>query len=320
MPLFPSEVTPDMQAAERVFVMRERGTRSLLLVTILVIVGWFAIGKIQDYFLLKQQWGPITFDEKGLTVIGALDGRGEYERNMFQVIQSNKSTRVELTEQGMGYCFTKDGPLFDEEIGGIIQGVITIDGKMGFSLLAPYLRAGIARFQQQPNANALVWEEMPIEVPGSAAKPETLKVLLQKYRDKAKTKEHDVNEEGVGSGAQGGGSIEHGLVIPGEVLVRACPVLLNTKSFTGGEVIVNPGSILNDTMYTVRLYLTPEGRSRFYRWSRDHSKENIVFVVNGEVKTAGRVSQPLDVSWWEISNIRDKETAEELVKVVQPSK
>lgn len=83
---------------------------------------------------------------------------------------------------------------------------------------------------------------------------------------------------------------------------------------------MNPGSILNDTMYTVRLYLTPEGRSRFYRWSRDHQRENIVFVVNGEVKTAGRVTQVLDVNWWEISNIRDKETAEALVKIVQPNK
>lgn len=318
MPLFSNEATPEFQAAERVVIMRERGTRRLLLVTILVIVSWFVIGKVQDYFLLQKQWEPLHYDEKALTVVGTLDGRGDYERNMFQVIQSNKSTRVELTDQGMGYCFSKESPLFDDDKKSIIQGVIGVDGKMGFALLAPYLRAGIARFTQQPNANALVSLDMPIEVPGSTGKPETLQALLKSYSDKAKAKEHDVNEEGVGSGVQS--SVEHGLVIPGDILIRTCPVLLNTSCFTGGEVIVNPGSILNDTMYTVRLYLTPEGRSRFYRWSRDHQRENIVFVVNGEVKTAGRVTQVLDVNWWEISNIRDKETAEALVKIVQPNK
>lgn len=319
MPLFPTEVTPEMQAAERVVLMREKGTKVLLGVTVAVILVWFLIGKVQDHFLLQQQWEPLTYDAKALTVIGTQDGRGDYDNNMFKVVQSNKSTRVELTDKGWAYCFPQsEGKLFDQDRGNIIRGVMGIDGQTGFALLSPYLKAGMARFRNEPNANRYVMDDMPIEIPGKTGKPETLGQILQKYKDKAAAKEHTTDEEGVGSG--GGRTLDHGLVIPGDTLIRACPVLLTTKCFTGGEVNAVPGSILNDTTYTVRLYLTPEGRSRFYRWSRDHINENIVFVVNGEVRTAGRVTQILDVSWWEINNIRDKETAESLVKVVQGDK
>ncbi len=315
MPLFSNEVTPEYQAAERVVFMRERGTRALLLVTVSVIVLWLVGGQIRDRILLQKTWEPLTYDAQNLTVLGALDRRGDYDHNFFKVVQSNKMTRVELTATGWDYCFPTDaGPLFSDQIGDIIKGVQNIDGKTGDALLVPYIRAGIDRYRQLPNASAKVSADMPIEIEGRTGKPETLGALLNRYQEKKRVKEQEAKEEGGGTSSSA--TVEHGTVIPGNILMRACPVLLTSKCFSSAELTIQPASALADEMYTVRLNLTPEGRSRFYRWSKEHENESIVFVVKGDVITAGRVAQVLDVNWWDINNIRDHRSAQALVDAI----
>ncbi len=317
MPLFTNEVTPEYQAAERVVLMRERGTRALLFVTLSVFVVWFVVGKVRDHFLLQQTWEPLTYDAANLTVIGVLDHRGDYEHNFFKVVQSNKTTRVELTGTGSDYCFPPNASkLFDSHIEEIIRGAQNVDGKVGDAMLIPYLKAGIARYQQKPNADSLVTADMPIEIEGQTGKPSTLGELLTKYEEKKKAKDAAEEDTGAGSGSSAAGSVEHGKVVAGDLLIRACPVLLTTKCFSSAELITQPANGLADEMYTVRLNLTPEGRSRFYHWSRAHENESIVFVVKGNVTTAGRVTQVLDINWWEINNIRDHASAKSLVDVV----
>jgi len=319
MPLFSNEVTPEYQAAERVVIMRERGTRALLLVTISVIALWLAGGQIRDRILLQKQWEPLAFDSENLSVVGVLDRRGDYDHNFFKVIQSNKMTRVELTNTGWDYCFPTDaGPLFDPQNGDIIKGVQAVDGKVGDAMLIPYIKAGLARYRQILNASAQVTADMPIEIEGQRGKPATLVELLRKYQEQRRIKEKANEEEGGGGGSTT--SVEHGTAISGSLLIRSCPVLLTSKCFSSAELIVQPASALADEMYTVRLNLTPEGRSRFYRWSKEHENESIVFIVKGSVKTAGRVSQVLDVNWWDINNVRDKESAQMLVDAANQNK
>lgn len=319
MPLFSNEVTPEYEAAERVVIMRERGTRALLLVTVSVIALWLVGGKIKDHYLLQKQWEPLTHDAENLTVVGVLDRRGDYDHNFFKVVQSNKMTRVEMTGTGWDYCFpSSEGSLFDPDKGEIIKGVQSVDGKAGDAMLIPYIKAGIDRYRQIPNASAAVSADMPIQVEGEQGKPATLGEMLKKYQEKKRVKDQETKEEGGGSGASS--TVEHGTVVAGNILVRACPILLTTKCFSSAELIPQPASALADEMYAVRLNLTPEGRSRFYRWSREHENESIVFVVKGKVTTAGRVTQTLDVNWWEISNIRDKESAQTLVDAVNQYK
>src|SRR5206468_760364 len=104
------------------------------------------------------------------------------------------------------------------------------------------------------------------------------------------------DESAAVGGSQSGHDVEERLTIPGENLVRVCPVVLTGAQFTGASLERHPPNLLTGETFTVSLFLTPEGRSRFYQWSREHSNESLVFILKGRVLTAGRVPYTLDVS------------------------
>ena len=95
-----------LDAPRRFAGMRERGTRSLLIMAVVAVAaGFLGISKTTDAYLLRQKWEPLAADVHGLTVVGTLDSRGDYDRNMFKVVHSNKDTRIELTDFGLAHYF-----------------------------------------------------------------------------------------------------------------------------------------------------------------------------------------------------------------------
>lgn len=321
MGLFAQEENAQMMdAPARMWLTREGGTRKLLLLVVALVVVWWGYGFVRDKQLLSAKWEKLAADEKGLSVVGALDARESYERNMFRIVQSNKSSRAELTDFGWNTIFTnRDGELFSDSIGEMIKYIISVDGQVGYALLEPFLRVGMARVMREPNANALVSLDTKIAVvsKSGSVRHETIGDLIKKYQLRAVGgRIREYADEGGAGGSLSGRKTEQGLTIPGGSLARSCPVVLTGKHFTHADIEEHPASVLRDKTYTLTLFLTPEGRSRFYQWTRDHAQESLVFVINGEVITAGRVAQTLDVNYWEIRNMPDKETAEKLANFI----
>ncbi len=92
--------------------------------------------------------------------------------------------------------------------------------------------------------------------------------------------------------------------------------MLTDEQCTGAWIEELPGNLLTPTTYTVHLDLTPEGRSRFFQWSHEHVNENVVFVLNDQVVAAPRVTQTLNVSDFNISNLQDKKAAQSVVDYI----
>ena len=308
-------------ASRRMAGIRERGTGRLLLLFAVLVAGYFAYSKIADWSLLQKKWPALTPDSSGLTVVGTLDSRGDYDRNMFKILQVNKSTRVELTDFGWRTIFSgTGGPLFEDKAGNAIVHALDIDNATGYAMLEPYLRVGVARMMGQPENTAVLSENTPVAhlsdaSPKQTAQQETLGALLKKYSEgsgKLPGEEHDKTSEGSGSGRE----VEHGITIPGNVLADSCPIVLTSAQFNEAELLPQPETILSDKTFSVRLHLTAEGRSRFYQWSRNHVNESVVFALRGETVAAGRVPQTLDVNWWDITNVRDEAAAKAIVQFV----
>jgi hypothetical protein len=326
MGLFPKDHPLDEtlrpNAPQRMAWTRELGTRKLILGFVAVLTVFFIVGKVQDHFLLQHPWKPLSPDRNGLTVVGTLDSRESYERNMFRIVQANKSSRAELTDFGWRTIFDqKNGELFSDRAGNAIQYARQIDDVVGYAMLEPYLKAGIAKAMGQSNWSSVVRRDYPIEIEhpkgnGIETLNTTLGELLDRYSREGKgaveTRENDTPEGGSGSGRD----VEHGIAIPADTLIKTCPIVLTGAQFSEAWLEEHPPSVVGGRTYTVHLGLTPEGRSRFFQWSHDHVNESLVFVLKHEVQTAGRVKQTLDVSEWEIGPLRDGEAAKALVDYV----
>ena len=296
--------------------MRERGTRSMLFLAVAAVAAYLVITKTTDSYLLRQKWQPLPPDVHGLTVIGTLDSRGDYDRNLFKVVHSNKDTRIELTDFGWRSIFNEENPLFAQTSGDAVTHALQVDNATGYAMLEPFLRVGVARTLGQPNASQLAAPQTPV-TEAKTGQPQPLEALLNRYGKDGKMKEDsdEATKDGSGGSASGRES-EHGVAIPGDTLAKSLPVLLTSKLFTDAEAIAQPESFLTDKTYSVRLWLNREGRSRFYQWSRSHVNESVAFVLDGQVMAAGRVTQPLDVNWWDVTNIRDEQAATALAKWV----
>jgi hypothetical protein len=314
MPLFPQEPAlsqmggPD--AAQRMFWTREGGTRRLISAFLALILVGVGVDRVRDHFLLQQKWKPLTADLSGLTVVGTLDARGGYDRNMFKVVQASKEFRVELTDFGWRSIFgPSDGPMFTEAAGNAIKRARDVDSLVGYAMLEPYLEAGIARFQGRPDWKRTVQASLPIVVQATPQTPPvnkgTLQALIDKYSQRGGGEKPDAEVSEGGSGTSQ--EVEHGMTLPAETLARVCPVALTGANFTTVNVQENPANLIGGRTWTVHLGLTPEGRSRFYQWSHDHVNENLVFVLNHEVVAAGRVTETLDVNDWGLGPLHDEE-------------
>ena len=305
-----------LDAPRRFAGMRERGTRSLLILAVAAVAAFLGISKTTDAYLLRQKWQPLAPDVHGLTVVGTLDSRGDYDRNLFKVVHSNKDTRIEVTDFGWRTIFNEETPLFATSSGDAVTRALQLDTTTGYAMLEPFLRVGVARTLGQQNADALANAQTPIAA-GKTGQARPLEALIQDYGKDGKLKEEADEGAKDGGGSASGREAEHGVAIPGDTLAKSLPVLLTSKMFTDAEVIPQPDSFLTDKTFSVRLWLDREGRSRFYQWSRSHINESIAFILDGQVMAAARVTQPLDVNWWDVTNIRDEDAANKLAKWVQ---
>jgi hypothetical protein len=315
MALFPKDETiggaATGDAAKRMAWTRELGTRKLLLLFAALLLLWYGYGKIREQQLLAKHWETLAPDPAGLTVVGTLDGRENLGRNMFQIIESNMTSRPELTDFGWNSIFNnEDGEMFSDRIGLSIRSAIAQDNKTGYRMLEPYLRVGVKRLLGDPHPTAGITKEMPILVgEGAGAKPVAFGELLQKFSEGP---EHKESEESDAGGSGGAREVEHGLAIPAENLIQVCPVVLTGKQFTDAWVEDKEEPLMGRTTYTVHMGLTDEGRSRFYQWSRNHLNEHVVFVLKGQVVTAGRMTMVLYNNTWDIGPLRDKKAAYDL--------
>ncbi len=315
MALFPKEETvPGVvvkDAAQRMAWTREMGTRKLLIGFVAILLIWFVYGKIRDAQLLSQHWPALQPDPAGLTVVGTLDARDNIGRNMFHVIESNKTSHPEITDYGWNSIFdSANGPLFGDNSGSAIKNAISLDSRLGYRMLEPYLRYGVAREMGQTNANSLVSKETPITVgDGAAAKQVPLGQLLAKYAHGQNGPDKEIMEDAGEGGSAGEREVEHGLAVPGDTLIQVCPVILTGAQFTDAWVEEQDQPLMGIKTYMLHMGLTDEGRSRFFQWSHDHAHEHVIYVLNGQVETAGRIQMVLDVNELEVGPLRDREAA-----------
>jgi hypothetical protein len=110
-----------------------------------------------------------------------------------------------------------------------------------------------------------------------------------------------------------------GAVVPIEEVLQNCPVVMLGKHFTDASVEKQFEPFLGTDYYIVHIGLTPEGRSRYWQFSRDHDKERLAFVLQGELFTCAEMNH-MDVSSISISPIWVKADAERLAKFINEQK
>ncbi len=300
---------------------REQGTRKLLTLLEIVIAAWWVAGKIQDHFLLAQKWDPLKPMPEGLTVVGALNPRGNYDRNLFKIFTENATPRVALTEYGWNSIFdTRNGSLCSDTEAQTIDHAIHVDSLAGYAMLEPYLRALVAQQMGDRKAFAGLSRATPVYVPAEsktiAARQTTLGELLDRFSGHEASDTGEESDTESGGGSNSGRSVEQVIFLPADTVADTLPVVLTGVQFTDAWLEEQPANLITPQAYTVHLGLTPEGRSRFFQWSHDHENESLVFILNHSIMAGPRVSQTLDVNEWEVTNITDKQAAEALVKYV----
>jgi hypothetical protein len=296
---------------------REMGTRKLVALFVLVLIAFVAFGKVRERQLLATPWPGLPADTSGLTLVGTLDSKSSLGRNMFRVLDINQSFRPEITDYGWNSIFSgPSGSTLSEQSGQAIKYALTQDSRVGYAMLQPYLAYGVAMLQRRPDAGSLVQASLLVRVPEKKKKGfrmVTLGRLLAESSGKGGSGGESGGEEGQSSGAV---DVEHGLAVPGDVLVAACPVVLTGRHFSGAEIEEEDQPLLDSKTYTAHLYLTDEGRSRFYQWTHDHLAEHVVFILNGEVLAAARVNMTMNGDEWEVGPLRDGAAAKRLVDFV----
>lgn len=320
MPLFPQEEGPQSDkpdAAQRMFWTREGGTRRLVVGFVAVILIWFVFDRVRDHYLLAASWKPLTPDVSGLTVVGTLDARGNYDRNMFKVVQASKEFRVELTDFGWRSIFdSRNGAMFSEANASAIKRACDLDGQTGNAMLEPYLRAGVAQLMGRANWKDEVSPKLPIVVegakPGETVQKGTLGELIAQYSRGGSANKEEADNSDTGNATGATQDVEHGMAVPGDVLAHSCPIVLTGAQFNSAYLEEHPATLVGGKTWTLHLGLTSEGRSRFYQWSHDHANENLIFILNHEVLAAGRIAGTLDVNEWGIGPLHDEQSAKQL--------
>ncbi len=308
-------------APRRMLWTREQGTRRLLLVLVTVGLIWFISAKLLDQVLLSKHWAPLRPTLDGLTVVGTLNARGQYDRNLFKIVTANKTSRVELTDYGWNSIFDpRNGPMCDARAASAIEKARSIDSMVGFAMLEPYLRASIARELGDKAAFEKIRADLPVYLnndpdgKSSRSQETTLGAILKRYTaDSGSTDsaaESDNSEGGSGSGREA----EHGITLPADTVASVCPVVLTGPMFSDAWLEEQPPNMFTHKAFTLHLGLTREGRSRFFQWSHAHANEGYVFVLGHQVVLAGGVPETLDVSELDIRNVEDEQAAKQVVE------
>lgn len=329
MALFPrDDVLPEEEATRRRSVTREVGTRKLVIAFVALVAVWFVGSRIWDLFLLRQSWPPLGREVSGLSVVSTLDQRGSYDRNLFRIVLSEGEARAEITNYGWESIFGgKHGKLSDEGVGRLIRAAIDLDSETGYAMLTPFLAAEVRMEMGDYNAYNMLSGEYGVDTqlpmtdeekkdkhirPRRKSLQELLDYFAEEGRGGKNGDSHESSEGGSGTGQK----VEHGLVVPGEILVQTCPVVLMTQHFSHGWVEEHPVDVMGGRTYSVWLDLTPEGRSRFYQWSRNHANEHLLFVLDHAVVANGRIAMTMNVDKWEITNLKDVVAAKRLVDYI----
>lgn len=327
MGLFPKEAVAEgatMDAPRRIAWTRERGTLKLILLFAGLMLAWYVWGKIQDHYLLEKVWPPLRIDPAGLTVVGTLDSRESLDRNLFRIVEANKTYRAEITDFGWRSIFNGLGnPLFSDSAGNTIRTALGLDDAAGYAMLTPYLRVAVARQMGQPNPESMISQNTPVKyqeqkLQHTVEKQTTLGALLQRFSNgRDSNSGSDQNDVPEGGGGGGGHDIDHGLPISAVTLRNSCPVVLTGAQFSEASLDEQPETLLQGKTWTAHLYLTPEGRSRFYQWSHDHANEHLCLILGDQLVAAGRIQQTLNVNELELGPLHDGEAATALVNYIE---
>jgi hypothetical protein len=111
----------------------------------------------------------------------------------------------------------------------------------------------------------------------------------------------------------------NGAVVPMEVVLKTCPIILTNAQFTGATLDEGFDSFLNKPYYKVIISLTEEGSSRYYQFSQDHDQERLAFILGDEVMACPRMSH-MYVDSLTIDPLWIKADAERLINMINGKK
>jgi hypothetical protein len=112
-----------------------------------------------------------------------------------------------------------------------------------------------------------------------------------------------------------GRAAARGAVVDVAEIIAKCPMVLTSDHFSSASMEKRIDDFYNRDYYVVNLQMTPEGRSRYWQYSRDHDGERLVFIMGKYVLTCPRIKH-MDVSNFDINPVWDKADAEKLVNVI----
>lgn len=295
----------------------------LLLILCVVVILWLIVYQVQNRILLSKRWPPLAPKVQGLTVVGTLNPRDNYDRNLFKILTENSSSRVVLTEYGRNSIFDpRNGPMCSSNVSDIIERALRIKSLAGYAMMEPYLRAAVASETGNPAAFKQITAQTVVDVPTDDLGQHNIKTTLGALIDRfghtnSDSPEVTAEDNSSGEGSASGRSVEQVITLSALTMIRSLPVVLTEDQFNDAWLEEQPPNFLTPPAWTVHLGMTPEGRSRFYQWSHDHLHESLVFILKGLVMTSGRIGQTLDVNDWGVTNITDRASAQALVDYVK---
>ncbi|HSV73840.1 MAG TPA: hypothetical protein VLH79_08785 [Chthonomonadales bacterium] len=95
-----TEVRPDggAPAARRPF-LRERGTRTIVILTVVVVIAWVAYAQVNAARLASVQWPPLKPDPTGLTVLGLLDRERPGWEPRYRAYNLNRAWQIRYRDE-----------------------------------------------------------------------------------------------------------------------------------------------------------------------------------------------------------------------------
>ena len=329
MPLFESIEDPNINpSTRRRSFTKEKGTSTVIAGFVAILLIYTVGGQIQDHILLSKKWPPLKPNLNGLTVIGALNPPGSYNRNVFKVTTETGESRLALTQYGWNTIFDENnGPLCNQTTASEIRSALNTDDLAGEAMLRPFVRAEVQVMLAKegnggdPKAFMSLSDNTPITIPpetthGSVTHT-TLGVQLKRF-DSSNQQSMSGQSESTGSGgSESGRSVEQLIYLSPDTAASVMPVVMTGRQFTSCWVEEEPPNLITGTEYTIWLNLTEEGRSRFFQWSHNHMGEDLLFILNHQYLTIGHISEILDTTNWGIQNCPDKGTADQLMNYIQ---
>lgn len=79
-------------------VIREQGTRNLVIAAIVIFVIWYAYSAFQTNRLNQVKWPPLEPSKQGLTVLGLLDQERDGVKPRYIAISANKAWQIRYRE------------------------------------------------------------------------------------------------------------------------------------------------------------------------------------------------------------------------------